>query len=109
MPCFTGPVKPMASSTRSVSMVNSVPGKASSAAETRTACSCLTLPCSSPVNFTVCTLQSRVPPSSCEVYMRNCIGHNGQGVDGDRVSGGLGRSEEHTSELQSLRHLVCRL
>src|SRR5437899_9460069 len=22
---------------------------------------------------------------------------------------GLGRSEEHTSELQSLRHLVCRL
>src|ERR1035438_10067999 len=31
----------------------------------------------------------------------------------DRVSssvgGGVGRSEEHTSELQSLRHLVCRL
>src|SRR5262245_62265513 len=27
-----------------------------------------------------------------------------------RVRGGLGeRSEEHTSELQSLRHLVCRL
>src|ERR1039458_10513037 len=26
---------------------------------------------------------------------------------GDR--GGEGRSEEHTSELQSLRHLVCRL
>src|SRR5262245_62374879 len=25
------------------------------------------------------------------------------------VLGGLGRSEEHTSELQSLRHLVCRL
>src|ERR1039458_5351336 len=24
-------------------------------------------------------------------------------------SGGVGRSEEHTSELQSLRHLVCRL
>src|SRR5438045_7851568 len=24
-------------------------------------------------------------------------------------SGGAGRSEEHTSELQSLRHLVCRL
>src|SRR5258705_8921231 len=23
--------------------------------------------------------------------------------------GGAGRSEEHTSELQSLRHLVCRL
>src|SRR5882724_12212268 len=26
-----------------------------------------------------------------------------------RAHGGLGRSEEHTSELQSLRHLVCRL
>src|SRR5262245_64661341 len=26
-----------------------------------------------------------------------------------RVSGGNKRSEEHTSELQSLRHLVCRL
>src|SRR5438045_8254508 len=24
-------------------------------------------------------------------------------------SGAMGRSEEHTSELQSLRHLVCRL
>src|ERR1035438_8108182 len=24
-------------------------------------------------------------------------------------SGSVGRSEEHTSELQSLRHLVCRL
>src|SRR5258705_2406218 len=26
-----------------------------------------------------------------------------------RPGGGTGRSEEHTSELQSLRHLVCRL
>src|SRR5471030_3346807 len=26
-----------------------------------------------------------------------------------RESKGAGRSEEHTSELQSLRHLVCRL
>src|SRR5205814_3693739 len=26
-----------------------------------------------------------------------------------RRHGGRGRSEEHTSELQSLRHLVCRL
>src|SRR5258705_5858677 len=25
------------------------------------------------------------------------------------AEGGAGRSEEHTSELQSLRHLVCRL
>src|ERR1039458_2010324 len=27
----------------------------------------------------------------------------------DPVLAALGRSEEHTSELQSLRHLVCRL
>src|SRR5437899_5264706 len=27
----------------------------------------------------------------------------------DRDRAGSGRSEEHTSELQSLRHLVCRL
>src|ERR1035441_10862225 len=28
---------------------------------------------------------------------------------GPSGGGGVGRSEEHTSELQSLRHLVCRL
>src|SRR5690348_17504658 len=28
---------------------------------------------------------------------------------GDAVAGALGRSEEHTSELQSPVHLVCRL
>src|SRR5205814_10256309 len=44
----------------------------------------------------------------------------GTGISGLRQQGGLrlcrrsrryrrGRSEEHTSELQSLRHLVCRL
>src|SRR5205814_9522837 len=31
------------------------------------------------------------------------------GLLGNQVGGGSGRSEEHTSELQSLRHLVCRL
>src|ERR1035441_2266881 len=29
--------------------------------------------------------------------------------DSVSITGGLHRSEEHTSELQSLRHLVCRL
>src|ERR1035438_8181450 len=29
--------------------------------------------------------------------------------DGTNVATGESRSEEHTSELQSLRHLVCRL
>src|ERR1035441_4709575 len=38
----------------------------------------------------------------------------GQLIDGLQVPGGIEtlhvrRSEEHTSELQSLRHLVCRL
>src|SRR2546425_7265713 len=28
---------------------------------------------------------------------------------GDKISGELNRSEEHTSELQSLAYLVCRL
>ena len=28
--------------------------------------------------------QSRLPPSSCELSMRNCIGHSGQGVCGER-------------------------
>src|SRR5205814_8826307 len=32
--------------------------------------------------------------------------HRGSGC---RCGGSQGRSEEHTSELQSLRHLVCRL
>src|ERR1035438_10776117 len=31
------------------------------------------------------------------------------GVRGKSCSGHTNRSEEHTSELQSLRHLVCRL
>src|ERR1039458_1060412 len=30
-------------------------------------------------------------------------------VAGKPIRGGVPRSEEHTSELQSLRHLVCRL
>src|ERR1039458_10647008 len=30
-------------------------------------------------------------------------------VDHSAAGGSEGRSEEHTSELQSLRHLVCRL
>src|SRR5262245_65850954 len=31
------------------------------------------------------------------------------GAAADPAAGHRGRSEEHTSELQSLRHLVCRL
>src|SRR5437899_1225640 len=36
------------------------------------------------------------------------FGRNRVSVDAT-LTGSLGRSEEHTSELQSLRHLVCRL
>src|SRR5205814_10338173 len=37
--------------------------------------------------------------------------HDGGGIDGRQHDGATARSrsEEHTSELQSLRHLVCRL
>src|SRR5258705_10093878 len=35
--------------------------------------------------------------------------HGGVAVDLDRADLRDDRSEEHTSELQSLRHLVCRL
>src|SRR5262245_64713039 len=34
---------------------------------------------------------------------------NGSCTRRSTISSVLGRSEEHTSELQSLRHLVCRL
>src|SRR5262245_65366729 len=37
------------------------------------------------------------------------IKKEGSGFDLPMAMGILGRSEEHTSELQSLRHLVCRL
>src|ERR1039458_9224532 len=58
-------------------------------------------------------------------YLSNAVKFTGEGgkvtlriaANGDKMfrvevedSGiGIGRSEEHTSELQSLRHLVCRL
>src|SRR5262245_65625312 len=39
---------------------------------------------------------------------RNAAARNAAGT-ARRASGARSRSEEHTSELQSLRHLVCRL
>src|ERR1035441_6484041 len=36
-------------------------------------------------------------------------GHSFQGIFPSSFDSDPGRSEEHTSELQSLRHLVCRL
>src|SRR5262245_64327104 len=47
----------------------------------------------------------RQPRAGFDPEHRRAPAHPGAGRDeGDR-----GRSEEHTSELQSLRHLVCRL
>src|ERR1035441_10508401 len=37
------------------------------------------------------------------------LGLSGQGLNEQQLSDLGTRSEEHTSELQSLRHLVCRL
>src|SRR2546430_8256658 len=58
-------------------------------------------------------LSSRVPLS------RELLGHSapttericaaGRWTKSERVSGGVARSEEHTSELQSQSNLVCRL
>src|SRR5258708_9227903 len=40
---------------------------------------------------------------------RGVLGANGQHGHGQRAQRSLARSEEHTSELQSPDHLVCRL
>src|SRR5438045_6197160 len=65
------------------------------------------------------TRWSAATPSSAKISccrMRWCnrdpAGAGGAGLGDGSIVGGdgtLGRSEEHTSELQSLRHLVCRL
>src|SRR3712207_8945722 len=37
------------------------------------------------------------------------VADDGAGFDPEQGTGGFGRSEEHTSELQSRQYLVCRL
>src|ERR1017187_2904539 len=110
MPFFTGPRKPMARSTKSASSVSSVPGAGANfgGGPMRTACNCFTRPCSSPVNFTVETLQSRTPPSSCELSTRSCMGQRGHGVEGERSSGGLGNSSNCVTEAAPWRWVVPR-
>src|SRR5438045_3566492 len=43
------------------------------------------------------------------VHLLGIVAGIGFGEIEDEVSAAFSRSEEHTSELQSLRHLVCRL
>src|SRR5262245_1070621 len=52
-----------------------------------------------------------VPPVEFHRELRKLCDKHGILLIGDEVQSGMGRtrSEEHTSELQSLRHLVCRL
>src|SRR5205814_9672260 len=47
----------------------------------------------------------------CNLGQQHCVGRQFLLGNQHRVGRqhGVGRSEEHTSELQSLRHLVCRL
>src|SRR5205814_5344864 len=47
-------------------------------------------------------------PDNHALEIKTFDAHDGQGLS-LAVTAGLRRSEEHTSELQSLRHLVCRL
>ena len=44
-----------------------------------------------------------MPPSSCELSTRNCIGHSGHGVCGARV---IGRLRQHL-ELRDVRRLLA--
>src|SRR5690349_24021382 len=58
-------------------------------------------------------------PICCKIPAANRLGREGRGAEvfndsmewerGCILAGALGRSEEHTSELQSRRDLVCRL
>ena len=52
--------------------------------------------------MTVVMPQSRLPPSSCELSVRSCRGHSGQGVEGARSLGRLGHDFELVDGLRVL-------
>src|SRR2546425_5302713 len=56
--------------------------------------------------YTTLFRSHRVGPD--DAHRRQVLLH-ARGEDAELVLGRLGRSEEHTSELQSLAYLVCRL
>src|ERR1039458_10560226 len=62
------------------------------------------------VPWNVCRWQSAVDPLvGCRWVSERAPNHRTTGQKSGRPHIGTIRSEEHTSELQSLRHLVCRL
>src|ERR1035441_10698587 len=64
----------------------------------------------SPVTIVGCgTEGGRACTRNDREYFANNTGGTGQACDYGLTVSGATRSEEHTSELQSLRHLVCRL
>ena len=46
---------------------------------------------------------SRIPPSSCELEVRNISGHSGHGVDGERRSGGRSSSSIEVTDAARCR------
>src|ERR1039458_2352470 len=50
-----------------------------------------------------------VDPALAECLVEDAVAAGELWLEAERGDRGDGRSEEHTSELQSLRHLVCRL
>src|SRR5438045_309877 len=60
------------------------------------------------VNISLLDSRAGTPPTAGELLRRHSYVH-GQDALGVLKNWELWRSEEHTSELQSLRHLVCRL
>ena len=60
------------------------------------------------MNLTLLMLQSRMPPSSCELSVRSCRGQSGQGVEAARSSGGLGMISNWWTLFAPWRWLVPR-
>src|ERR1039458_10872212 len=54
-------------------------------------------------------LRRKTPVASAAFFSRMMCVMRMCAFKANRNPGGVARSEEHTSELQSLRHLVCRL
>ena len=92
----------MASSTRSASSSNSVPGIGWNLASARAQCSFFTWPFS-PVNFVVSTAKSRVTPSSWLDEVRSFSGHSGQVSGLFSCSGGCGMISKLVTDLAPWR------